>query len=105
MVLIFHIFYNYYYYRRGDNMLIYDHVSSNDARLTWGECFNYFYSANKYLKQQGLSSYQVSLVMLSKNRIIYTICDWFYHFLPALLFDVKGLCFGTQTRYYKSAVF
>ncbi|XP_014485912.1 PREDICTED: putative fatty acyl-CoA reductase CG5065, partial [Dinoponera quadriceps] len=86
--------------RRGDKMLIYNNVSTNDAPLTYGDFF--FYSQISCQKYPIKSCYWMPTLTTIRNKVIFAICIWFGHLLPALIIDTFGRCIGIRQRMWKS---
>ncbi|XP_032686156.1 fatty acyl-CoA reductase wat-like [Odontomachus brunneus] len=81
-------------HRRGDKTLIYNHVATNDARLTWGEYMDYGQqSMQKYPLK---NCYWMPTITLIREKLIYKICIWLTHLLPALLMDAVQTCRGVR---------
>lgn len=78
-------------------MLIYNCVSTNDAPVSLD---SYYYhagiNARKYLIK---NCYWLPTVTLVTNKIVYAICNWFCHMLPALLMDIYERFTGATPRY------
>lgn len=85
--------------RRGQEMLIYNFVSSVDAPLTWG---NFGQTNLKWIKEYPLSqSIWYFTCTMIKNKMLYLVSIFFAHLLPALLFDIGTLCTGHKPRLWK----
>lgn len=88
--------------RRGDKTLIYNHVATNDARLTWGE---YLYYGQLSMQKYPLKDcYWMPTITMVREEVVYKICIWLTHLLPALLVDAVRTCRGVRERYLKDFV-
>lgn len=85
--------------RRGKNMLIYNFVPSADSP-TLGE---YMYKVIDINKTYPLCKIQwYPFVITLQQKILYRICIWFGHLLPALLVDAVSICMNHRPRYCRN---
>ncbi|XP_032686177.1 putative fatty acyl-CoA reductase CG5065 isoform X2 [Odontomachus brunneus] len=85
--------------RKGDKMLIYNNVSTNDAPLFFGDYVAHArLNARKYPVKH---CYWLPVLILVKNKIIYTICIWFGHLLPALFIEIFQKWTGARQSIWK----
>ncbi|XP_032686164.1 fatty acyl-CoA reductase wat-like isoform X3 [Odontomachus brunneus] len=85
--------------KRGDKMIIYNSVSTNDAPLFMGDYTNHIrLNVRKYPTKH---CYWMPTITLVKNKIIYKMCIWFGHLLPALFIQIFQQCIGARQRIWK----
>ncbi|KAG7201486.1 hypothetical protein KM043_004245 [Ampulex compressa] len=85
--------------RRGEDMLIYNYVSTVEAPLNWTK---YRLLNKDYIDAYPLSTciWYLSFTMI-KYKPLYTIACLLLHLLPALLVDTVRVCFGKKPRLWK----
>ncbi|XP_032686153.1 putative fatty acyl-CoA reductase CG5065 [Odontomachus brunneus] len=85
--------------KRGDKMLIYNSVSTNNAPLFMGNYVNYHrLIVQKYPMKH---CYWMPTITVVKNKIIYKMCIWFGHLLPAIFIEIYQKCIGARQRIWK----
>ncbi|XP_032686166.1 fatty acyl-CoA reductase 1-like isoform X4 [Odontomachus brunneus] len=86
-------------HKRGDKMLIYNSVSTKDAPLFLGDYITHMrLNATKYPTKD---CYWLPVFTSVRNKIIYKICIWFGHLLPALFIDIFQKFTSAQQRLWK----
>ncbi|XP_024868016.1 putative fatty acyl-CoA reductase CG5065 isoform X1 [Temnothorax curvispinosus] len=85
-------------FRRGKDMLIYNFVPPADAP-TIGE---WFYKIADITKTYPLPKAQWRpFVIMLQRKMLYRICIWLGHLLPALLVDTISICMNYRPRMWK----
>ncbi|XP_032686172.1 putative fatty acyl-CoA reductase CG5065 isoform X1 [Odontomachus brunneus] len=86
-------------HRKGEKMLIYNSVFTKDAPLSYGDYFAHVrLNALKYPTKH---CYWMPTITLISNKIIYTICIWFGHLLPAIFIEIFQKCIGAPQSIWK----
>ncbi|XP_039305576.1 fatty acyl-CoA reductase wat [Solenopsis invicta] len=85
--------------RRGRDTLIYNFVSPIDGP-TWSEYSTIILSANKMYPLN--NSIYLPFIILVRHTILYKICIFFGHILPAFFMDVASICIKRSPRMRKS---
>ncbi|XP_033211757.1 fatty acyl-CoA reductase wat-like [Belonocnema kinseyi] len=85
--------------RRDEDMLIYNFVSSADARLTWGE-FCKTNVAYSDIYPPSNSFWYLSFTM-NKHKLVHSAYTVLLHLLPALVVDTASLCIGQKPKLLK----
>ncbi|XP_077258851.1 fatty acyl-CoA reductase wat-like isoform X3 [Temnothorax americanus] len=88
----------YNQFRRGKDTLIYNFVSPVDGP-TWNEYRNAFVDTNKMYPLR--DAIYFPFMVYVQHKILYRICVWLGHFLPALLIDAISICINRSPRMWK----
>ncbi|XP_071651510.1 putative fatty acyl-CoA reductase CG5065 isoform X2 [Temnothorax longispinosus] len=88
----------YNQFRRGKNTLIYNFVSPVDGP-TWNEYRNAFVDTNKTYPLYNAKYFPFMIYV--QHKILYRICVWLGHFLPALIIDAISICINRSPRMWK----
>ncbi|XP_067213507.1 putative fatty acyl-CoA reductase CG5065 isoform X1 [Linepithema humile] len=81
--------------RRGKNMLIYNSVSPNDMPK-WGQYINYVHILCERYPCNNIIWLPHTIFV--RQKIIYKICIWLAHLLPAFLVDMARVCMGRKPK-------
>ncbi|XP_071570403.1 fatty acyl-CoA reductase wat-like [Temnothorax nylanderi] len=88
----------YNQFRRGKDTLIYNFVSPVDGP-TWNEYRIAFVDINKMYPLY--DAIYFPFMVYVPHKILYRICVWLGHFLPALLIDAVSICINRSPRMWK----
>ncbi|XP_025072855.1 putative fatty acyl-CoA reductase CG5065 [Pogonomyrmex barbatus] len=83
-------------HRRGKDMLIYNFVSPVDGP-TWNNYKNKLFVVNKIYPLHSAKWFPKGLII--QNKVLYNICTFFGHFLPALFIDAATICIKRKPKY------
>ncbi|CAL1688894.1 unnamed protein product [Lasius platythorax] len=84
--------------RKSKEVLIYNYIAPADAP-TWGEFINTLYFMNSMYPLK--NSIWKPIIFSLQRDILYKICIWLCHLLPALLVDSIQICTGRRPRMWK----
>ncbi|XP_011700623.1 PREDICTED: uncharacterized protein LOC105457578 [Wasmannia auropunctata] len=84
-------------WKKGETTLIYNFVSMDSP--TWYEYVNKMFSLNKLYPFK--EAIWIPFFKLIPHKVLYKICIWLGHLLPAFLMDAVNICMNRRPRLWK----
>ncbi|XP_011705929.1 PREDICTED: putative fatty acyl-CoA reductase CG5065 [Wasmannia auropunctata] len=84
-------------WKKEETMLIYNFVSIDAP--TWNEYINKMISLNKLYPVKEII--WMPLLKIIRQKVLYKICIWIGHLLPAFLMDAVNICMNRRPRMWK----